>query len=181
MVLGRRGPLSKLIGGTVGITKEYQADRAARKEAEASEQGDGTEQDHKNVEVVADDSPDDEAYLQDLDDAQREAVGTYEAKKSQEAGGNWMDNFITKHPPPGFIDQHGSNVLSMPVVIPERRPGMKTRGFVRAYSNVLGEAGIDQDTWLEFLGGFEKSIADNKFFHVANAAVWVSRAALWTF
>ena len=51
-----------------------------------------------------------------------------------------------KHPPPST--QKGQP-LSMPVIIPERRPGFKTRGFVRAYAPVLEEAGIDQDTFIE--------------------------------
>lgn len=48
--------------------------------------------------------------------------------------------------------------LPVPVIIPERRPGSKHRGFVRAYAPVLLDCGIDQDTFMDFLIGFEASI-----------------------
>jgi len=41
--------------------------------------------------------------------------------------------------------------LPCPVIIPQRRPGKKERGFVRAYAPVLHNCGIDQDVFLKFL------------------------------
>lgn len=42
-------------------------------------------------------------------------------------------------------------VLPKPVLIPQRRPGNKERGFVSAYAPCLGEHGIDQQTFLKFV------------------------------
>ena len=47
--------------------------------------------------------------------------------------------------------------LKAPVIIPQRRPGSKTRGFMRAYAPVLADHGIDQDTFLTFLKSLHKA------------------------
>ena len=44
--------------------------------------------------------------------------------------------------------------LPLPVVIPQRRPGAKERGFVRAYSPILEANGISQEAFLSFLKNF---------------------------
>lgn len=41
--------------------------------------------------------------------------------------------------------------LPCPVIIPQRRPRNKDRGFVRAYAPILGDSGIDQEVFLQFL------------------------------
>lgn len=41
--------------------------------------------------------------------------------------------------------------LPCPVIIPQRRPRNKDRGFVRAYAPVLDECGVGQDVFLKFL------------------------------
>lgn len=48
--------------------------------------------------------------------------------------------------------------LPLPVILPQRRPRKKTRGFVRAYAPLLGEcSGIDQETFLKFINNFDKA------------------------
>ncbi|KAB8243505.1 hypothetical protein BDV35DRAFT_383061 [Aspergillus flavus] len=47
-----------------------------------------------------------------------------------------------------------------PVIIPQRRPGNKDRGFVRAYASVLADCDISQVVFLNFLeGSFQASKA----------------------
>ena len=48
--------------------------------------------------------------------------------------------------------------LPMPVVLPQRRPRNRNRGFVRAYAPVLADQDIDQPLFFDFLDGFEKAI-----------------------
>ena len=55
-------------------------------------------------------------------------------------------------PPPQPLRQ-----IPCPVVLPQRRPGQKDRGFVRAYAPVLADCGISQDVFLRFLADWEKS------------------------
>ncbi|CAG9982981.1 unnamed protein product [Clonostachys byssicola] len=41
--------------------------------------------------------------------------------------------------------------LPCPVILPQRRPRQKDRGFVRAYAPVLSDCGISQDVFLRFI------------------------------
>ncbi|KAK3074442.1 hypothetical protein LTR53_003113 [Teratosphaeriaceae sp. CCFEE 6253] len=56
--------------------------------------------------------------------------------------------------------------LPLPVIIPQRRPRNKARGFVRAYAPVLANSGIDQATFLSFLDNFHKSSQASPVFTV---------------
>lgn len=47
--------------------------------------------------------------------------------------------------------------LPYPVIIPQRRPGAKKRGFVRAYAPVLADSGISQDVFVKFISDFNKA------------------------
>lgn len=64
--------------------------------------------------------------------------------------------------------------LSLPVILPQRRPRNKTRGFVRAYSPVLEDVGIDQQTFLRFLKNFHKSSQANPCFNAVIVAATVA-------
>ena len=61
-----------------------------------------------------------------------------------------------KYPEP-IVQAMNASKLQCPVVIPQRRPGSKTRGFIRAYAPVLLDYGIDQETFLTFLKAFHKA------------------------
>ncbi|KAK0315033.1 hypothetical protein LTR91_009677 [Friedmanniomyces endolithicus] len=58
------------------------------------------------------------------------------------------------------------HAIPLPVIIPQRRPRNKTRGFVRAYAPVLADSGIDQATFLSFLDNFHKSSQASPVFTV---------------
>jgi hypothetical protein len=45
--------------------------------------------------------------------------------------------------------------LPFPVIIPQRRPGSKSRGFVRGYAPDLAASGISQETFLLFLNNLD--------------------------
>jgi hypothetical protein len=67
-----------------------------------------------------------------------------------------VSSFMENHPPPRHAQPF--TPLPCPVILPQRRPKDKKRGFIRAYAPVLGEcAGIDQKTFLDFLEDFHKS------------------------
>ncbi|KAM3452464.1 hypothetical protein MY3296_004488 [Beauveria thailandica] len=81
----------------------------------------------------------------------------------------------------GYDDQYGSNQqlqqysrqsqspqmapgpLSLPVVIPQQRPGSPERGFMAAYAPMLASAGLDQRTFLSFLDEFNTAVQGNKY------------------
>ena len=64
-------------------------------------------------------------------------------------------SFVGQHPPPSYSQR--PNKLPCSVIVPQRRPRDKTRGFIRAYAPVLSECGIDQTTFLQFLETMDKA------------------------
>ncbi len=56
----------------------------------------------------------------------------------------------------GPVPQPASR-LPCPVVIPQRRPRYKDRGFVRAYAPVMADCGISQAVFLQFLADWHKA------------------------
>ena len=64
--------------------------------------------------------------------------------------------------------------LPLPVILPQRRPRFKSRGFVRAYSPVLQDVGIDQETFLRFLKNFHASSQANPCFDAIMVAATIA-------
>ncbi|PIB01898.1 hypothetical protein CB0940_01990 [Cercospora beticola] len=56
--------------------------------------------------------------------------------------------------------------IPLPVILPQRRPRKKARGFIRAYSPVLADCGIDQEVFLKFLKNFHKSSQASPIFPI---------------
>ncbi|KAJ5691596.1 hypothetical protein N7488_012331 [Penicillium malachiteum] len=64
--------------------------------------------------------------------------------------------------------------LPCPVIIPQRRPGAKVRGFVHAYAPMLAECGIGQDAFLGFLDTFHKASQASRWLEVLYLGVNVA-------
>jgi hypothetical protein len=78
--------------------------------------------------------------------------------------------FLRDHAPSSLAVQE-YKPLPCPVILPQRRPRAKDRGFVRAYPPILAEtSGIDQETFLDFLIGFEKASKASPVYNVINIA-----------
>lgn len=60
--------------------------------------------------------------------------------------------------------------MPYPIVIPQRRPRSKNRGFVRAYPPILDNYGISQDAFLTLLKAFHQASKPSKYI----AAVFVA-------
>jgi hypothetical protein len=75
-----------------------------------------------------------------------------------------------------FIREHGSTSLptgqrlEMPVILAQRRPKNRSRGFVRGYAPILEDVGIDQATWLDFLDKFDAATMASPLIQVLNFA-----------
>lgn len=69
----------------------------------------------------------------------------------------------------GLISSHR---LAYPVIIPQRRPGVKKRGFLRAYAPMLQTISqpIDEATFLKFFDDFDKARRANPMFAVVSLA-----------
>jgi len=54
------------------------------------------------------------------------------------------------------FSSHERRELPLPVIIPQRRPQNKSRGWARAYAPALMGSGIDEATFLDFLDRFNE-------------------------
>ncbi|KAL2674163.1 hypothetical protein Neosp_012609 [[Neocosmospora] mangrovei] len=83
--------------------------------------------------------------------------------------------FLQRHP---FESQADPNTkLALPVILPQRRPKDRGRGFVRAYAPVLEDVGIDQETFLDLIDSFNKSLEPNPYLYAINLTGLASMAA----
>ncbi|KAI1616302.1 hypothetical protein EDD36DRAFT_131821 [Exophiala viscosa] len=77
--------------------------------------------------------------------------------------GNPAENYTDR---PDMIEP-----LPLPIILPQRRPNSRSRGFVRAYAPDLWQyKGIDQQTFLAFLKDFHTSSQASPIFQVINVA-----------
>ncbi|KAK9357943.1 hypothetical protein V1504DRAFT_397936 [Lipomyces starkeyi] len=181
------GRLAKLIGAGIGLTTEAIKSRqspsssgspAAGTSRSASDNvqysGDPTQsvdlptdpadqQDYDHHEDY-DDTQDSEEHEEvrdeddwDLDDAVEEYTGS-RAAEDQEPQVDTDEVFRTFMaaipPPPKSADL---TKLPCPVIIPQRRPRNKSRGFIRAYAPVLEGCGIDEAMFMNFLKSFHQA------------------------
>lgn len=95
----------------------------------------------------------------ELDDAVEDATGRDaegDGENSQQDVRKITREFLERHP----LNSGGHQTkgkIPLPVILPQRRPRTKSRGFVKAYAPVLENCGIDQKTFLDFLKTFGKA------------------------
>ena len=81
-----------------------------------------------------------------LDDAQDQvAEGQTRTAVDAEPKLTFFEKYCQK------TDRLSAGQLALPVVLPQRRPRDRSRGFIRAYAPMLQDVSIDQTTWLDFL------------------------------
>lgn len=88
-----------------------------------------------------------------LDEAQDQLTNNAEKpkKKIEHTPTKMIKNFTTAHP---LIEGVEYETLLLPVILPQRRPKNRTRGFIRAYASELQKCGIDQETFMELIEVF---------------------------
>ncbi|KAF6810446.1 FAD binding domain protein [Colletotrichum musicola] len=106
-----------------------------------------------------------------IDDAEKEA--TTDQKKPPKQSKDPVElakAFLQRHPRQTELNSKSQGMLSLPVVLPQRRPEQRSRGFVRAYAPVLADAGVDQRAFLDFVDTFNKSLEPNPWINALNLA-----------
>ena len=71
------------------------------------------------------------------------------------------DAFMERHPISGEIGPNGDDTgghphpkFPLPVILPQRRPQARARGFIRAYAPDLAIKDVNQETFLDFIENF---------------------------
>ena len=108
----------------------------------------------------------------DLDDAQDELIEREPVNPKnrpfERDPKKVTQHFIDDYPIPQGMQQHGR--LTLPVVLPQRRPKDRSRGFIRAYAPELMNAGIDQPMFLDFLETFNTASQASPWLNAVNMA-----------
>ena len=109
----------------------------------------------------------------DLDDAQDKVVEHHEqigpkVRKFEKDPKTTTQNFINDYPLPEGYHPHGR--LTLPVVIPQRRPKDRTRGFIRAYAPELMNNDIDETMFIDFIQTFELASTASPWINAINLA-----------
>ncbi|KAI0144624.1 hypothetical protein GGR57DRAFT_507318 [Xylariaceae sp. FL1272] len=106
---------------------------------------------HPAEQATASSSESDESdYEWVLDDAQHE-IGGASSKDNKSVLHDALQSLPADRKTPSGRLQH-------PVILPQRRPQRRHRGFIRAYAPDLESCGIDQQTFMAFLDEFDKSM-----------------------
>jgi hypothetical protein len=76
-------------------------------------------------------------------------------------------HFVDRHPAPQSLPEHH---LPLPVILPQRRPKDRSRGFIRAYAPDLAVCGIDQPMFLDFIETFNEASQASPMMNAINLA-----------
>jgi hypothetical protein len=179
------GPIGLLVRGIatgIGLASES---IQHRKEKKASQTQAGRNDENAAATTTTDEERElqqDAHMSQEMDeavwelDAAQDQVLDHQSKQAattDEEVAGLADSFLLAHaqPPP-----YSAGQLALPVVITQRRPESRTKGFVRAYSPLLENVGIDQTTFLDFLSNLNKSLEPSPWIQAINLASFAGQA-----
>lgn len=197
---GPLGPVIKGVAGGIGLASEsihhYKENKAAKKASLSRENSDSslppppsydeleakrsTSKDDVGIECTEKHEGKDEVEKEwELDEAQDEFAELDEqeldqnrdqkpAKRKQEGDPKKMvQTFTDLYPAPVTVEQ---GALSLPVILPQRRPKDRTRGFIRAYAPELQKCGIDEPMFSDFLDTFNAATQASPWLDAINLA-----------
>lgn len=161
------------VASGIGLVSEGVTAHKARKAARNAETAGAQNAQVSSLPAYNEVDNDDEREWE-LDEAQDEIVGGSVPKTqptqdiTQLAG-----TFLQRHPPspyPELSPSIPSPRLPYPVVLPQRRPKDRSRGFIRAYAPDLADFGIDQATFIDFLETFNNASLASPWLNAINLA-----------
>lgn len=142
-------------------------------------EGEGSKKEHKHdddEDDVSSDSDNEEASPEmdeaawKLDDAQHELAPPPDYETATQNDADVMAHqFIARHQIPEK-PQAERHQLPVPVIIPQRRPGERSRGFIHAYAPVLENVGIDQPTFMDLIKQLNLATMPSPWINAINLA-----------
>ncbi|KAK7416894.1 hypothetical protein QQX98_004952 [Neonectria punicea] len=103
-----------------------------------------------------------------IDDVEQEAATNQADSPSPKEQSNLAEAFLKRHPRQHDVDS--DKRLTLPVILVQRRPKARARGFVPGYAPILADVGIDQETFLDFINTFNKALEPNPYLYAINLA-----------
>lgn len=103
-----------------------------------------------------------------LDDAEGEPAARETDSQSLKESSDLAKAFLERHPCQSNVNL--GTKLALPVILVQRRPKQRARGFVRAYAPTLSDVGIDQETFVDFIDTFNKALEPNPYIYAINLA-----------
>lgn len=85
--------------------------------------------------------------------------------------------FLHRHATPADSPRLPTQVLTTPVLIPQRRPNCRARGFAPVYAPVLSTWGISQDAFLDFIITLNASFKPSTYLNAINLASFAGEAS----
>ncbi|KAM0501075.1 hypothetical protein ACHAP8_004803 [Fusarium lateritium] len=179
---GLLGSAVRGVAGGIGLVSEsvssYKEKRNAEKNTQPAEQVQQPQgsnapisQPQQNYSQSSGQKGDTTERQWELDDTQTELLSNPhgESSSSQPAQNDTdlATIFIREH---GLTNPPTGQRLEMPVILAQRRPKNRSRGFVRGYAPILEDVGIDQETWLDFLDKFDAAAMASPWIQVLNFA-----------
>ncbi|KAH7350196.1 hypothetical protein B0T11DRAFT_290739 [Plectosphaerella cucumerina] len=121
--------------------------------------------------VISETAPDRQLWADDIKHKETSSAGKKKKTKSL------AEDFIARHPFDPLTTKASHKPIPLPVVLVQRRPKTRARGFVRAYAPSLAEAGIEQDVFLDFIDTFNKALEPDPWLNAINLADLATMAA----
>ncbi|KAK6218877.1 hypothetical protein QIS74_06086 [Colletotrichum tabaci] len=97
-------------------------------------------------------------------------------QKDQKDSGNLATAFINRHACLPENRAANGRELPLPVILPQRRPEKRARGFLRAYAPLLADVGIEENTFLDFIDTFNKALEPSPWINALNLAGFAGSA-----
>lgn len=165
------------IAGGIGLASEsikaHNSNKRAKSQTREASVQSSAEGSHSSPADESHPFEENDENLRALDDAQDEILplenpGSHE--KPIRDVKILIDIFLQKHPLPDLAGPPPIPRLPYPVVLPQRRPENRSRGFIRAYAPILMNADIDQAMFLDFLELFDKASQASPLLNAINLA-----------
>ena len=81
-----------------------------------------------------------------------------------------VQQFVSRHPLPSGVELSSIPRLALPVILPQRRPKDRSRGFIRAYAPLLEDCEVDQAAFFDFLDVFNQATLASPWIQAINLA-----------
>lgn len=154
------------VGGGIGFVSEaYKAHKATKAQKQAKDNSHGLEPSSNVIPTTRDDDQETHELDQGTQDTLTSEQEPTEPIDPIALAESFISRFPTSTPP---LPHH--QPLPYPIIIPQRRPSDRTRGFLPSYPPILSSHNISAPTFLDFISTFNTSTLATKWIAALNLA-----------